>query len=211
MLTMPKIKICGLKSLDQILMINKYDVDYVGFIFAESKRKITPDMAKEMKEKLRKDIKAVGVFVDSPIEEVNQITNYCNLDVVQLHGKETDIECSKSIVPVWKALSVKDKEVVELLEQYKTIEGFVFDSGSGGTGKTFSWDLIKGISNKYFTILAGGLNSENVIRGIKEVRPHIVDVSSGVESNGEKDEAKIKEFIKAIKSYQIFNNNYPHL
>ncbi|HOQ16458.1 MAG TPA: phosphoribosylanthranilate isomerase [Defluviitaleaceae bacterium] len=211
MLTMPEIKICGLKSVEQIYMINKYDIDYVGFVFAESKRQVTPELAKEMRSKLRRGIKAVGVFVDTPIEEVNQIAKYCHLDIVQLHGNEKDDECSRSIVPVWKALSVQDKEVLNRLEEYKAIQGFVFDSGKGGSGKTFSWDLIKGISSKYFTILAGGLNSENVVQGIREVNPHIVDVSSGVESKGEKDESKIKAFIKAVKTCNTFYENYPHL
>lgn len=205
MLTIPKIKICGLKTVDQILMINQYEVDYIGFVFAKSKRQITPDRAKEMKTKLRNDIQAVGVFVDTPIEEVNKIIEYCNLDIVQLHGRESDDECSKSIAPVWKALSVKGEESFEVLDYYKAIEGFVFDSSSGGSGKTFSWDLIKGISNQYFTVLAGGLNSENIIRGIKIVRPHVVDVSSGVENGEEKDEAKIKDFIKKVKACKILN------
>ncbi|MBM7684614.1 MAG: phosphoribosylanthranilate isomerase [Epulopiscium sp.] len=199
----PKIKICGLKTVEQIKMINRYDVDYVGFIFAKSKRQISPNKAREMKLYLRKDIKAVGVFVDTPIEEVNEIVQFCNLDMVQFHGKEDNDQCAKSIVPVWKAFSVKDGEILKALPSYQNVQGFVFDSSSGGSGKTFSWDLIKGISKDYFTVLAGGLNAENVREAIKTVFPHVVDVSSGVETNGEKDEEKIKEFIRKVKSYEI--------
>ncbi|WP_084757985.1 phosphoribosylanthranilate isomerase [Defluviitalea phaphyphila] len=200
MLIIPKIKICGLKKLEQIHMINKYEVDYVGFVFAKSKRQISPKTAKEMKLALREDIKAVGVFVDTPIEEVNKIAKYCNLDIVQLHGRETPKECEQSIVPVWKAFSVKEKLELNLIDEYKKVSGFLFDSSRGGSGKTFDWDLIKGISKSYFTILAGGLNIDNIENAIKKVNPHVIDVSSGVETNGEKDEEKIKEFIRRAKA-----------
>jgi phosphoribosylanthranilate isomerase len=199
---LPKIKICGLKTVEQIAMINKYDVDYIGLVFAKSKRQISPDNARKMRAGLRSDIKAVGVFVDTPIEEINKITKYCSLDIVQLHGCESNEECLKSNVPVWKAISVKDKESLEVLKLYKSVEGFVFDSSRGGSGKTFCWDFIKGLSKDYFTVLAGGLNSENVWEGIKEISPHVVDISSGVETSGEKDEIKIKEFIRKVKSYE---------
>ncbi|NLK21755.1 MAG: phosphoribosylanthranilate isomerase [Epulopiscium sp.] len=199
MLTIPKIKICGLKSPQQIKMINKYDVNYIGLVFAKSKRRISPDIAKEMKVLLRHDIKAVGVFVDTPIEEVNQLIKYCNLDIVQLHGSERPKECSKSIVPVWKAFSIKEKLEPTLLEDYKAVDGFVFDSSSGGSGKTFSWDLIKGVSKNHFIILAGGLNSKNIRAAMDEVQPQVVDVSSGVETDGKKDGEKIREFIMKIK------------
>lgn len=199
----PKIKICGLKTVEQIVMANQYDIDYVGFVFAKSKRQISPGQARDMKKCLRKDIKAVGVFVDTPIEEVNEIVRYCSLDMVQLHGNENNDQCAKSIVPVWKALSVKDQEILEVLPFYKNVTGFVFDSGSGGTGKAFSWELVNGISKDYFTVLAGGLNAGNISEAIKIVSPHVVDVSSGVETNGEKDEKKIKEFIRKVKGYEI--------
>lgn len=206
MLTIPKIKICGLRNVEQIRMINQYDIDYVGFVFAKSKRQISTDRAIEMKKSLRRDIKTVGIFVNTPIDHVNKIAKFCNLDIVQLHGNESPRECARSIFPVWKAFSVKDKIDLDLLRGYQNVEGFVFDSSQGGSGKTFSWDLITGASAKHFTILAGGLNSQNVEKAVKEVRPQVVDISSGVESNGEKDEEKIKEFIIKVKGCERYDN-----
>lgn len=119
MLILPKIKICGLKTVEQIAMINKYAVDYIGLVFAKSKRQISPDNARKMRASLRSDIKAIGVFVDTPTEEINEIVKYCSLDIVQLHGCESNEECLRSIVPVWKAILLKMKKVLEHLNYIK--------------------------------------------------------------------------------------------
>jgi len=194
-----EVKICGLRSLRDIEIVNKYAVDYVGFVFAESKRRVSINEAKAMIEALRKDIKAVGVFVDIPPEEINKITDYCKLDIVQLHGNETLEECEKIKAPLWKSISVKDKNDVEKIKLYKNAQGILLDGLKPGSGECFNWDLAKDISKKYFTILAGGLTPENVCKSIHEVKPQVVDVSSGVETDSIKDEEKIREFISSVK------------
>lgn len=191
-----KVKICGLRSLRDIEIVNKYPVDYVGLVFAESKRKVSIHEAKAMIEGLRKDIKAVGVFVNTPPEEINKITDYCKLDIVQLHGNETLKECEKIKAPIWKSVSVKEKADVAKIELYKNTQGILLDGIKPGSGECFNWDIAKGISDKYFTILAGGLTPENVSNAIQQVKPQVVDVSSGVETDSIKDEEKIREFVR---------------
>ena len=133
---MVKIKICGLKREEDIEYINEFLPDYAGFVFAKkSKRYVTPEQAKELISKLDKRIKSAGIFVNTPIEEVNQIASLCGLHVVQLHGDETPEECRKAKIKVWKALSVKGKEIEDELKKFKdSVELFVLDNGPGGTG-----------------------------------------------------------------------------
>lgn len=194
-----KVKICGLRSLRDIEIVNKYDIDYVGFVFAESKRRVSIHEVKAMGEALRKDIKAVGVFVNTPPEEINKIVDYCKIDIVQLHGNETLEECEKIKAPIWKSISVKEKADAAKIELYKNTQGILLDGIKPGSGECFNWDLAKGISDKYFTILAGGLTTENVSNAIQEVKPQVVDVSSGVETDSIKDEEKIREFARRVK------------
>ncbi|GAA0738154.1 phosphoribosylanthranilate isomerase [Clostridium oceanicum] len=195
-----KVKICGLKSLKDISIVNKYDIDYVGFVFAKSKRQVTKELAKKMKERLKGKIKAVGVFVDTPYERINEIIEYASLDMVQLHGNETNDLCSKINKPVLKAISIKNKDSVNKVLKYKDICGFVVDGAVAGSGKVFDWNFIGDISSNYFTFLAGGLNEENVEEAIEKIKPQVVDVSSGVEVDGIKNEEKIKKFIRKVKN-----------
>jgi phosphoribosylanthranilate isomerase len=197
-----KVKICGLKTLEDIRIVNKYDVDYVGFVFAESKRKVSKELARDMKKILKSSIKAVGVFVDTPYKEINQIVKYCGIDIVQMHGSESPEECEKIIVPVWKAVSMKDKDVLKNLHHYKSASGFLLDGVKAGSGKSFNWEWVSEVSKEYFTVLAGGLNEENVEKSIKMVNPHVVDVSSGVEIDGNKSEERIKNFLGKVKEYE---------
>ena len=176
-----KVKICGLKTLKDIHTVNKYAVDYVGFVFAPSKRQVSMEEVKEMMSALREGIKAVGVFVNAPHEEVNEIMKYCELHIAQLHGTESPEECNRINYPVWKGLSIQSSEDVEKIEDYKNISGILLDGAKAGSGEKFNWDLIEGIS---------------------KVHPQVVDVSSGVEVDGKKDEGKIKEFIRRVKGYE---------
>ncbi|MCY6483207.1 phosphoribosylanthranilate isomerase [Clostridium aestuarii] len=198
-----KIKICGLKTLEDIRMINKYPIDYVGFVFVESKRKVSKEQVRDMKKILSTKIKAVGVFVNTPYDEINDIVNYCGIDIVQMHGEESSEECEKIIVPVWKAISVQNKKDLIKAQRYKNVKGFLLDGVKAGSGISFEWSLVKEFSKNYFTILAGGLNSENVQQCIEIVNPHMVDVSSGVEKDGQKNEEKIKKFIRKVKKYEF--------
>lgn len=194
-----KIKICGVKSLEDIAIVNKYDIDYVGFVFAKSKRQITKELAKKMKEKLNPKIKAVGVFVDAPYENINETIQYVGLDMVQLHGNETNDLCIKINKPVLKSISIRNKDSINKVSQYKNIYGFVVDGAVAGSGKVFDWNFIGDISSKYITFLAGGLNEKNVEEAIQKINPQVVDVSSGVEVDGIKNEEKIKQFVRKVK------------
>lgn len=197
-----KVKICGLKTLEDIHIVNKYKVDYVGFVFAPSKRRVSIEEVKEMMSALRKDIEGVGVFVNTKPEEVNNVMKYCGLHIAQLHGNESLEECNNIDYPVWKGISIASNGDIEKVQEYKKLSGILLDGAKAGSGEKFNWDFIKGISNEFFTILAGGLSAENVEEGILSICPHVVDISSGVESNGKKDEEKIKEFIRRVKRYE---------
>jgi len=199
-----QIKICGLRSVRDIQIINKYDIHYAGFIFASgSKRQLTVDRAREMRKVLRHDIKAVGVFTHTSIEEVNRIADECDLDIIQLHSDESPNTCERANREVWKALSIKSEESLKDIEKYKNVKGILVDTykaGSlGGNGEIFNWDIVKGLSDKYFTILAGGLEPDNINAAIELVKPNVVDVCSGVEIEYIKDEEKIKKFVRRVQ------------
>ncbi len=199
----PKIKICGLRTIGDIHTINRFDISYAGFIFAESKRKVTTEQAKAMREALRPDIKAVGVFVNAPPEQVNEIARCCRLDIVQLHGEESPKQCKEIHMPVWKCIRIQDERSLAEAEQYSTAAGILLDTYSqqarGGTGRSFCWEWAAEASSQYFTILAGGLKPENVQRAVDVIGPHVVDISSGVETDSQKDPYKIENLVRRIK------------
>lgn len=202
-----KVKICGLKRLEDINIVNKYPVDYIGFVFAPSKRRVSLEEAIELKAALNPSIRTVGVFVNEEPSVVNEIAAKCSLDIVQLHGDEDDEYIKNIKFPVWKSISVKDSNFYKEMELCTLSSGFVLDTYSndakGGTGKVFNWDLVKDVSKDKFIILAGGLNSSNVLTAIDKVSPSIIDVSSGVEEQGFKNEFKIQELLRKVKNYDI--------
>ena len=199
-----EIKICGLKRVEDALMVNEFEnIRYVGFVFANTPRKITIEKALEIKKNLRPDIKTVGVFAGQPMEEIIEIMEKADLDVCQLHSGETNEDCGFINKTVWKSISVKDKESAEIAESYTNAEGFVLDTFKknqwGGTGETFDWSAVEDFSKNHFTILAGGINSANVNDAIEKVSPNIIDLSSSVEVDGFKNYDKIKEFMESLK------------
>lgn len=200
-----EIKICGIKTVEDIQIINKYNIHYAGFIFAKgSKREVSPQLAKELIKNLNSNIKSVGVFTYTPIEKINQIANYCNLDIVQLHSNETDDDIKRSNKITWKSVSVKSYASLNQIAEYKCANGILLDTykqnALGGTGESFDWNLVKGLSQKYFVILAGGLDENNINQAIKIVNPQVVDICSGAETNGFKDENKIKNLVRRIEN-----------
>lgn len=199
-----EIKICGLKRVEDALMVNEFEnIKYVGFVFANTSRKITIEKALEIKKNLRPDIKTVGVFAGQPMEEIIEIMEKADLDVCQLHSGETNEDCGFINKTVWKSISVKDKESAEIAESYTNADGFVLDTFKknqwGGTGETFDWSAVEDFSKNHFTILAGGINSTNVNDAIEKVSPNIIDLSSSVEVDGFKNYDKIKEFMESLK------------
>lgn len=206
-----KIKICGLKRKKDIEIVNKYRPDYIGFVFAESKRKVIKEQAMELRKILNSDILAVGVFVNEDIDKIVDLVEDKVIDLIQLHGDED----KEYIIKLREALSTKqiDAKIIkairvesgdnvkEILMGNDLLDYILFDTYSskeyGGTGQAFDWNILKDIKQPFF--LAGGLNSENVNDAIKTCNPYVVDVSSAVETDGYKDEEKIKEFITKIK------------
>ena len=198
---MAKIKICGLKRLEDIEIVNKYKPDYIGFVFADSKRKVTLDLARRMKDNLDSSIKAVGVFVDEDIDEIIGLYEDGTIDIAQLHGLENEDYIKRlkqksnyklEIINAIEMSAEKDlKEYDNSLADY-----LLLDSGKG-SGKTFDWRLIRRDLKKEF-FLAGGLNAENIVEAIEEFNPYAVDLSSSVETDGYKDELKIKKVMEAI-------------
>ena len=199
---MTKVKICGLKRREDILAVNKLRPDYVGFVFAKSKRQIDKYAAKELIYNLDKSIKTVGVFLNHPHETVKEINEYCGLDIIQLHGDESQQYCGLFRKDVWKAFRIKDKNSLRNLDSYNT-HGYLLDTyvkgEYGGTGEVFNWDIASKASQERFIILAGGLSNENIEEAIRTANPTVVDVSSGVETDGYKDYYKMKKFIEKVR------------
>ena len=198
---MAKIKICGLKRLEDIEIINKYKPDYIGFVFADSKRKVTHELASQMKENLDSSIISVGVFVDADIGEILKLYNDDVIDIAQLHGRESEEYINKLKqksnyqLKIINAIEMSDKKDLKAYEN-SIADYLLLDSGKG-SGKTFDWRLIRKDLKKEF-FLAGGLNAQNISQAITEFNPYAVDLSSSLETNGYKDELKIKEVMEAI-------------
>ena len=197
---MTKIKICGLKRKEDIKIVNKYKPDFAGFVFADSPRKISFNEAKTLKSYLNDDILSVGVFVNEKIENILNLFNNNVIDIAQLHGEENldyikklKLETNNELVII-KAIEIKDNININEYNN-SNIDYLLLDSGKG-SGKTFNWHLIKDINKPFF--LAGGLNSNNIKEAILKVKPYAVDMSTSTETNGFKDENKIKEIMGVI-------------
>ncbi len=202
---MTKIKICGLRRMEDIEYVNEFLPDYIGFIFADSKRYVEPSCVKMLIEKLSPEIKTVGVFVNEDINKISEISSMLNLDVIQLHGDENNDYILKlrneKLREIWKAVSVKNSDDLEKMSKIKA-DRILLDTYKkgerGGSGESFNWDILASVNCKDI-ILAGGLNCGNIRNAIQEVRPYMVDVSSGAESDGFKDREKIKKCIEAAR------------
>ena len=197
---MTKIKLCGLSRKEDIKAANALAPDFIGFVFAEkSKRRVTHIEAVELKAELKPEIKAVGVFVNADINEVSSLLNLGVIDIAQLHGDEDDEYINKLKLvtdkPIIKAFTVKS--TADVLNAEKSSADCVLLDAGKGDGKSFDWSLIQGISRPYF--LAGGLDTDNAVRAVRELRPYAVDVSSGIETDGVKDRNKMAEFVSAVR------------
>jgi len=175
----------------------------LGFVFAESSRKIEPEQAKEIIDQLPPHVAAVGVFVNETVENILQIAVTAGLDYIQLHGDETPELCEQLLLPVIKAFTIREKNDVHQLSLY-SCDYYLVDSPGiryrGGSGKPFDWSLLTDMDiPREKMILAGGLNESNVKEAVQMVRPGVVDVSSGVETNGKKDNQKIVTFVQTAK------------
>ncbi len=211
---MTRIKICGITEEAHALATVEAGADFIGLVFAHSRRQVTPVKACEIISILKKEnktAKTVGVFVNMPVSEVNEIADFCALDWVQLSGDEPWEYCCGITRPIIKAIRIgqqcTEEICAELDEGAKLLstQRFVplLDSQAegkyGGTGLTFNWKLAQQVAKRFPVIIAGGLDPNNVAQAIEIVSPWGVDVSSGVEVDGVKDIAKIKTFIGAVR------------
>jgi phosphoribosylanthranilate isomerase len=200
---MTKVKVCGIQHLETAQWAVDAGADAVGFIFADSRRRITLEKAAAISDSLPESILRIGVFVNASKKELQSAVKMANLDYVQLHGDESPAFCRDLNIPYIKAVSIKEKNDLDILPEFGE-EMILVDSGKGpyrgGNGTSFDWDYLRDYhSNNRRLILAGGLKKENIREAIKKVRPYMVDVSSGVESGGIKDKEKIVEFIKEVR------------
>lgn len=199
---MTRIKLCGLTRPCDIAAANELMPEYIGFVFfPKSRRYVSPEQARALREQLSPGIKAVGVFVNEAPENIAALLHQGIIDMAQLHGKETeeDIRQLRALTdaPIIQAFRVDNEQDVTRAEQ-SSADYLLLDSGSGGTGTTFDWKLIQNIRRPYF--LAGGLNPDNVGKAVEALHPYAVDVSSGIETDGYKDVTKMRAFVRTVRT-----------
>ena len=213
----PKIKMCGISKVETIPAIIDAKPDYMGLVFVPSKRQVTVEQAKTLVEELHKQyavrynsetIKTVGVFVNETVENLLKIAEEVKLDVIQLHGDEDEsfiqILKEQSNVEVWKAVQVRSAADAEKWID-SSADMLLFDAyhkdERGGTGEVFDWSSLDEFERPF--MLAGGIDSTNVARAIRTVRPYGIDISSGIETNGVKDDEKMKAFTNIARTIAL--------
>jgi len=211
---MTGVKICGIKDKTNALAAVEAGADFIGLMFAPSQRQLSPAQAREIASAIKESsdaTKVVGVFVNTPSSQVNELADLCALDWVQLSGDESWEYCREIIRPIIKAIRIgrqsSEELCAELSDGSKLLPPQKFialldsqvEGKYGGTGESFNWDLAQEVAKRFPVIIAGGLAPENVATLIERVAPWGVDVSSGVETKGVKDVAKIKAFIEAVR------------
>ncbi|MGM0522864.1 MAG: phosphoribosylanthranilate isomerase [Bacillota bacterium] len=202
---LPLVKICGVTDSETARVVEQSGADFIGFVFAESKRQVTPKAAKTIIQSLETSIKTVGVFVDYPKDTVEQIARDVGLDYVQLHGSETLAEIKDYSIPVVKALTLTTKEDVTQLTAYDEICVYVLvDGPMPGSGETFDWAWLSETKLTTPLLLAGGLNVDNLNVAKRLTAISGFDVSSGVETDGKKDHQKITAFIDKAKGREKY-------
>lgn len=197
---MTKIKLCGLTRPEDMAAANTLEPDFVGFVFApKSRRYVTAEQAKALRNNLLPSIQAVGVFVDEEPEQVAALLESGTIDLAQLHGREDEDYLARLRTltgkPIIQAFQVKTPKDLERAEN-SSADCILLDSGAG-TGSTFDWSLLKHLRRPY--LLAGGLGPDNVAQAIQVLHPWGVDVSSGIETGGVKDFHKMAAFVAAVR------------
>lgn len=198
------VKICGITSPEIASVAVHAGADFLGFVFAKSKREVSMEQARKIIQELPGHVKSVGIFVNQDIHAVEKIVQETGLDFAQLHGEESNEAVIQLTCPVIKSLP-GTKDGLAKAAHYDAASYLLMDSpplpdAYGGNGISFNWSILEGNAFSEKLILAGGLTPENVAEAIQQVNPVGVDVSSGVETNGKKDPDKIKAFISAAKS-----------
>ena len=199
---MTRIKICGLTRPEDVRYVNTAKPDWCGFILnvPSSRRNVTPEQARALRAGLDPDIRPVGVFVDRPVEEVAALLNSGVISVAQLHGREDDayISVLRTLAPgcvVWRAFQLRSQ--ADLAAADASGADLVLLDNGRGTGQTFDWSLAGSVHRPF--LLAGGLTPESIPRAVAALRPYGLDLSSGVETDGVKDPAKIQAAVTAAR------------
>ena len=199
---MTKIKLCGLSRPCDIRAANELLPDYIGFVFApKSRRYVSPEKAAELKRMLDPGIRAAGVFVDEQPQVIEALVSRGVIDAVQLHGREDedyiqDLRKQLGNTRIIQAFSICSEQDAKRAEE-SSADLILADSPGGGTGEVFDWTLLSKIRRPYF--LAGGLNPDNAGDAVNALAPYGVDVSSGIETGGEKDRKKMEKFVLAVR------------
>jgi len=196
-----KLKICGLFRDCDIDYVNEAMPDFIGFVFAKSRRQVSTVWAKAMRPRLSAEITPVGVFVNESLANVAKLLNDNIIEMAQLHGTENEqyIQELKSLTnkPIIKAVRVLSQEGIEGAQD-TAADFLLLDNGAGGTGESFDWSLVGKLKKPFF--LAGGIKVDNIEQAIAATNPYAVDLSSGVESGGIKDRAKILEIVRRMRN-----------
>lgn len=204
-----QVKFCGMRRMEDIVYANECRPDYIGLVFAESRRQVTIEQAKNLIRRLDPQILAVGVFVNEPLDHLLEIQKETGLSVVQLHGEEDasyiyDLR-RKSSVSIWKAVRVRKIQEIQKAQELE-VDALLLDAFTpgiyGGTGCTANWTKIQGASCTKNFFLAGGLRESNLERAVQIVNPYGVDVSGGIETNGVKDPVKMRAIMKMIRNLE---------
>lgn len=201
---MSLIKFCGLFQDDDIMYANKLKPDYIGFVFAESRRKVSIEKSIHLKSMLDKDIKSVGVFLNNTYEEIINICSKNIIDIIQIHGNISDefIDKLKSDTnkPVIKAINIKDLSDILSLEKSHA-DYVLIDSPKAGSGIKFDYSILQSAINQGFNrdyFLAGGININNIDDALN-MKPYCIDISSGIEKDGVKNYILMEEIIKKVR------------
>lgn len=210
---MTKLKICGLRDPDNALVAVESGADFLGMNFVPGvRRQITPERAREIVDRVYASTEGdgprlVGLFADQPLDEVNDIVRRCGLDMAQLCGDEPPEYWAGVEADVIKQIKVRDDSLYDTMSSVERVvqAGHVamldrYEKGAlGGTGRSFDWRIAREVAERFDVVLAGGLTPDNVARAIGEVGPWGVDVSSGVETDGDKDPIKVRRFASEVK------------
>ena len=193
---MTRVKICGLSTEEAVARAVAEGADFIGFVFTESKRQVTLEQAHSLAKAIPASVKKVGVFVSPSLEEVQQAIETVPLDLVQIHGPFAEEDFASLSVPSIRAIQVHS----DLTDLQTQADYLLFDAPLAGSGQTFDWQALdtSQLTKPFF--IAGGLHAQNVAQAIAQFQPYAVDVSSGVETDGQKDVDKISQFIKGAKN-----------
>ena len=192
---MTKVKICGLSTASAVETACQTGADYIGFVFADSRRRVSLEQAQKLAALVPPAVQKVGVFVSPSLSELRKAISVANLDLVQIHGDFDEELLTQVGRPVIRAYQVKG----ELKEFSQQVDYLLFDAPLAGSGQTFDWQVFDESQIHQPFFIAGGLNAGNVREAIQHFAPYAVDVSSGVETDGKKDLQKITEFIERVK------------